>query len=274
METVHKQLFDFFSSFIRDLSKTYREIKSCLYRNYEDCLVVENCVNFSEFPKIGKFLSVIKEHEKMIIDKNLDFFDLEIEILEEISFKRLWEKNISNKTRENIWKYLQTFQIININLESSVKLKEAINQINNDEEVELDRDTAKDLNKLKKLSENVQDPVINNGNENEIDQMLGGLMNTGIGDIAKEVAQTLDMETMFKGVDQDSNPMDIVTQIMNPDKMGEIFKNINSIMEAKMESGDLNEDQLKNDAMNAMGIMGDNPMFKGMMEQMNKNKPE
>lgn len=272
METVNKQLFDFFSSFIRDLSKTYPEIKSCLYRNYEDCLVVENCENLSEFPKIEKFLSVIKEHEKMIIDKNLEFFDLEIELLEEISFKRLWEKNISNKTRENIWKYLQTFQIININLESSVKLKEAINQINNDEEVDLDKDTAKDLNKLKKLSENVQDNT--NHDENEIDQMLGGLMNTGIGDIAKEVAQSLDIESMFKGVDENSNPMDVVSQLMNPEKMGEIFQNINSVMEKKMENGDLSEEQLKNDAMNAMGMMGENPMFKGMMEQMNKNKPE
>ncbi len=79
--------------------------------------------------------------------KNLEFFDLEIEFLEEISFKRLWTKNISNKTRESIWKYLQTFQIININLKSSKDLRNALSQIGTDTEVEVDRSTVKDLEK-------------------------------------------------------------------------------------------------------------------------------
>ncbi len=88
--------------------------------------------------------------------KNLEFFDLEIEFLEEISFKRLWTKNISNKTRESIWKYLQTFQIININLKSSKDLRNALSQIGTDTEVEVDRSTVKDLKKLKKLSEGLK----------------------------------------------------------------------------------------------------------------------
>ena len=35
---VETQLFGIFNDFIRDLSKTFPEIKSCLYRNYEGCL--------------------------------------------------------------------------------------------------------------------------------------------------------------------------------------------------------------------------------------------
>ena len=134
MSDVEKQLFSIFGNFIRDLSKTYPEIKSCIYRNYEDCLVNED-KPLSEFPKLGRFLELIGDYEKMITDKNLEFFDLEVEFLEEISFKRLWEKNISNKTRESIWKYLQTFQIININLRSSQQLKDVLSQIGTDTEV-------------------------------------------------------------------------------------------------------------------------------------------
>ena len=154
MTEVEKQLFNIFSNFIRDLSKTYPEIKNCLYRNYENILLNENDYELSNYPKLEKFLKILQENEKYITEKNLEFFDLEIELLEEISFKKLWEKNISNKTRESIWKYLQTFQIININLKSNEELREALSQIGTDTVMEVDKSTAKDLKKLKKLSKN------------------------------------------------------------------------------------------------------------------------
>ena len=38
MDQIEQQAFSIFSSFIQDLSKTYPEIRNCLYRNYEDCI--------------------------------------------------------------------------------------------------------------------------------------------------------------------------------------------------------------------------------------------
>ena len=263
MVDVDKQLFSIFGAFIRDLSKTYPEIKSCLYRNYEDCILNED-KSLSEFPKLVKFLGLIGDHEKLITDKNLEFFDLEIELLEEISFKRLWLKNISNKTRESIWKYLQTFQIININLRSSQELKDALSQIGTGGEMEVDRDTAKELKKLKKLTEGVKSEV--KAEETELDAMLGPLMDSGIGDIAKEVAKSIDIEKMFGSMDENANPMELMAQMMDPSKMGAIFQNINSVMEKKMESGELTKDGLKGEAEGMMGKMGENPMFKNMMK--------
>jgi hypothetical protein len=262
---VETQLFSIFNDFIRDLSKTFPEIKSCLYRNYEDCLTDIDDKKLCDLPKLNRFLELIGDYEKMITDKNLEFFDLEVEFLEEISFKRLWEKNISNKTRESIWKYLQTFQLININLRSSQQLKDALSQIGTDTEVEVDRTTAKDLKKMKKLSDSVKEEVTG---ESELDDMLGGLMDGGIGDIAKEVAKNMDIENMFGSIDENSNPMEIMAQMMNPEKMGSIFNNINSVMEQKMESGELTKDSLKSEAEGMMGKMGENPMFKNMMQGM------
>jgi hypothetical protein len=268
MSEVETQLFDIFSSFIRDLSKTFPEIKNSLYRNYESCLVESKDKKLSDYPMLERFLELISDHEKYITDKNLEFFDLEVEFLEEISFKRLWTKNISNKTRESIWKYLQTFQIININLKSSKDLRNALSQIGTDTEVEVDRSTVKDLKKLKKLTEGVKEEV---KGESELDDMLGGLMDTGIGDIAKEVAKNMDIESMFGNIDEDSNPMELMAQMMNPEKMGSIFENINSVMEKKMETGELTKDSLKSEAEGVMGKMGENPMFKNMMGQMDPN---
>ena len=259
---VEQKLFSLFSDFIRDLSKVFPEIKSSLYRNYEDCLVESESKSLKDFPKVKRFLELIGDYEKLIVDKNLEFFDLEVEFLEEIYFNRLWEKNISNKTRESIWKYLQTFQLISINLKSSEALNAAL------EGDKIDKSALKDIKKMQKLSEDVQSKATSEEGENELDQMLGGLMDSGIGEIAKEVAENLDVESMFGSVDENSNPMELMAQLMNPDKMGAIFNNINSVMEQKMASGELTQEGLKNEAEGMMGQMGENPMFKNMMQGM------
>ena len=261
MSEVEQKLFSLFSDFIRDLSKVFPEIKNSLYRNYDDCLV-DGSKCLSDFPKVKRFLELIGDYEKYIVDKNLEFFDLEVEFLEEIQFNRLWEKNISNKTRESIWKYLQTFQLISINLKSSEALNAAL------EGDKIDKSAMKDLKKMQKLSEEVQNKSNSTEGENELDQMLGGLMDSGIGEIAKEVAQGLDVESMFGNVDENSNPMELMAQLMNPDKMGAIFNNINSVMEQKMANGELTQEGLKKEAEGMMGQMGENPMFKNMMQGM------
>jgi len=262
MSEIETKLFSLFSDFIRDLSKVFPEIKNSLYRNYEDCLVETEGKSLSDFPKVKRFLELIDDYEKYIVDKNLEFFDLEVEFLEEIRFNRLWEKSISNKTRESIWKYFQTFQLISINLKSSEALNRAL------EGDKIDKSSLKDIKKMQKLSEDVQSKANSEEGENDLDQMLGGLMDSGIGEIAKEVAKGLDVESMFGNVDENSNPMELMAQLMNPDKMGAIFNNINSVMEKKMTSGELTQDGLKKEAEGMMGKMGENPMFKNMMQQM------
>lgn len=266
MSEVEQKLFSLFSDFIRDLSKVFPEIKNSLYRNYEDCLV-DGSKCLCDFPKVKRFLELIGDYEKYIVDKNLEFFDLEVEFLEEIQFNRLWEKSISNKTRESIWKYFQTFQLISINLKSSEALNAAL------EGDKIDKSSLKDIKKMQKLSEEVQSKGATGATEgeNDLDKMLGGLMDSGIGEIAKEVAQGLDVESMFGSVDENSNPMELMAQLMNPDKMGAIFNNINSVMEQKMENGELSQEGLKKEAEGMMGQMGDNPMFKNMMQQMGEN---
>ena len=63
---IEKNLFNIFTSFIRDLSKTFPEIKNCLYRNYEDCLTGDDNLSLCDFPKLQSFLDKIHKYEKMI----------------------------------------------------------------------------------------------------------------------------------------------------------------------------------------------------------------
>ncbi len=271
---MEQQVYPLFSSFIRDLGKTYPEIKNCLYRNYEECLVDTETKPLSECPKLQVFLDIVHTHSTKITKKDITFFETE-NILEEISFENLWSKNISEKTRATIWKYFQTFSLLTINLKSSQALKDALSSIQNDEEVDLaDRGVAKDLKKMKQLSESVQQEIPDESGELDLENMLGGLMDSNIGKIAQEVAGTMDMEQVFGNVDESTNPMELMSQMMNPDKMGKIFQNINSVMEKKMEDGEFKQEDLKKEAEGMYGNMAKNPMFKNMMSQMAPEGPD
>jgi hypothetical protein len=76
----------------------------------------------------------------------------------------------------------------------------------------------------------------------------------------------MDIEKMFGSIDENSNPMELMAQMMNPEKMGSIFQNINSVMEQKVGTGELTKEGLKGEAEGMMGSLGENPMFKNMME--------
>ena len=268
---IDKQVFQIFASFITDLTLTFPEIKNCLYRNYEICILAQNNdTSLEEYPKISEFLDKIQKYEKMISDKDEQFFNLEIDFLEEISFKKLWEKQITDTNRATLWKYLQTFTIININLKSSLDLKEALESIGEKDELKKEeiknKEVAKDLKRLKKLTEDVKQGV-SEEDEDDLEKMLSGFMDSGIGEVAKEVAESMNIEEMFGSMNENTNPMELMQQMMNPDKMGAIFKNISDVMEKKKENGDITEETLKQDAQKMCGSMDQNPMFSNMMNQ-------
>jgi len=263
---IEKQVFPLFESFIQDLSKSYPEIKNCLYRNYGECILNKE-KPLSDFPKLQVFLDVIHENEKKISVRDESFFEIET-ILEDISFQNLWSRNISDKTRATIWKYFQTFSIITINLRSSQQLKDALNSLKEDEDVTItDKDVASDLRRLKKLAEGVQKDIPEES-EADLEGMMGGMLDSNIGQIAKEVAETMDVGAMFGDMSENTNPMEIMSQMMDPAKMGGIFQNINKVMSQKMESGEFNRDDLKKEAEGMYGSMAQNPMFSGLMGQM------
>jgi len=272
---VESKVFALFGDFLKDLGKTYPEIKSCLNRNYEDILTGNENNKINDFPKLKLFLDLIYEHQGLIREKDESFFQLEINLLEEISFKNLWSKNISIKTKGTIWKYLQTFSLITINLKSSEELQTALSAIQsggslNKKDIK-DKKVANDLKNIKKLTGDVQN---DNKDDDEIDfeKLMGGMMDSGIGNIAKEVAESMNIEDMLEGIDENSNPMEVMGKLMNPEKMGSIFKNIDSVMKNKMENGEITEDTLKEEAMGMMGKMDKNPLFNGMMNEMNNTQ--
>jgi len=86
-----------------------------------------------------------------------------------------------------------------------------------------------------------------------------------IGKIAKEVSESLDIESMLSGGDID-NPMDIIQKLMSGDAMGKIMGTIHDVVNEKVVNGDLNKDDMVNEAQGMCNDMGSNPLFKAMSE--------
>ena len=80
---IEKQVFTIFSSFIRNLSKTFPEIKNCLYRNYESEITGEN-LKLCDCPKIQSFLDKVHKNSELIRKKNETLFTQDVEFFEEI----------------------------------------------------------------------------------------------------------------------------------------------------------------------------------------------
>ena len=108
-------------------------------------------------------------------------FDDDPLILTDISFKNIWTTNISYKTKESIWKYLQTFCLISMNYNSNKELQSALTDLSENKEIEIkDKNVASDVKKIKKMTENIKEPIAqdidetgeNNSNDNPFEQQL------------------------------------------------------------------------------------------------------
>jgi hypothetical protein len=254
---IETKAIEIFNKFIKDLSKTFPEIKNSLYRNYEKELTSENIQNLDEYPKFKNFLKIIEDNNKLIQDKDDSFFKKDFQLLEEINFDRLWTKNISDKTKSSIWKYFQSFSLITINLNSSAQLQEFLS--NNDTKIDKDnKEVIKELKNIKKIENNIKNDTNESTDNSEITNTIESLLNsTEIGGIAKEVSKSLNLDQLSNC----ENEQELFQNFLNPENMSNMFKSINSIMETKMKDGKIDPNKLQKEAELVQNQVSQLPMM-------------
>tara|TARA_B100000282_G_scaffold33040_1_gene20997 strand:+ start:368 stop:1285 length:918 start_codon:yes stop_codon:yes gene_type:complete len=249
---INSKTLTIFKSFIDDLIKVFPEHKNILIENYSDIISLDK-ININENDKIKEFLNFIDKISSQITEKNESIFENDLELLKGLNFKTIWNSDISDNTKDKIWKYLQSFYLININVNTLNKLNEG------EGKKKISKKNKKDLENFKKINEDFKKMNENfNKNENieEIDNSLNDfnnvLENTSIGKIAQEISQELNI---------DDNTEDL-SQILNPESMMKIFGTITTKMN---NNGDISSDTLQNEAMNICSTMKDNPLFSQLM---------
>jgi hypothetical protein len=273
---VNNQCLSVFKSFINDIIKVFPEYKIKLEDVYGSIIKLETCV-IDECEILKEFLERVHKLDKKITMKDDAMFDDDPLILTDISFKNIWTTNITYKTKENIWKYLQAFCLIYMNYNSNKGLQSALEELSENNKADIkDKNIASDVKKIKKMVENIKEPIAQDIGDaqdcveqsSEPDNPFEHIMNNSeIGKLAEQVSKELDIESMLGGSDSD-NPMELFSNLMSGGAMNKIMGTIHNVVNTKVESGELNRESMVNEAQNMYGQLGQSEIFQQMTSQM------
>lgn len=247
------------------------ETQLTIMSKYEEILNMDKLI-LENNKIISEFMNRVDNISKKILNKDESIF--EENIFENIPMKTIWSEHMEDIDKNKIWKYLQTFCVININLNSSNELKKLLTGESNEIKKENKKD-IKDLKKLKKLKSSINDiskeeEEYNKQNKDELSGLEGVFENTGIGKLAKNIAENMDFNSMMGDIDPNETDMNKVMQnMMNPGNFMNIFNDINAKVKQQIDSGDISEETLTNEAQQLYGNFSKNPLFSNMM-----NNPE
>jgi hypothetical protein len=248
-----------------------------------------------------KFFEILYQNDDIFKeDSNVD-----TEFLPHIHFKDLWQFDITEKTRETIWKYLQLimFSIVNTieNKEAfgdSAKLFEAINEGDFKNKLEETLTKMQEIFNMKpsdnnengengENGENDDDDDDGNGmgakfgsnlnmgdlpNPADLHEHITGMLEGKLGKLAKEIAEET-AENLDLGIDMDGSTdmKDVFNKIVkNPGKLMGLVKNVGEKLDTRIKSGEIKESELIAEATEIMNKMKNMPGMDGIQEMLSK----
>jgi hypothetical protein len=320
-ESIKKEIPEEFSKvikdFINDIKITFPEYSPIINKWWKDQS------NFDYIDEEEERMKAIKESEKTSINilfsfcqkkypvkffeilyQNDDIFkedsNVDTEFLPHIHFKDLWNFDISEKTRETIWKYLQLilFSIINTieNKEAfgdSAKLFEAINETDFKNKLEETMTKMQEIFNMKTFNDdnNSEDDDNKHDNKNNMGETFGSNLNMGdlpnpsdlhdhitgmlegkLGKLAKEIAEET-AENLDLGMDLNGSAdmKDVFNKIIkNPGKLMGLVKNVGEKLDTRIKSGEIKESELIAEATEIMNKMKNMPGMDGIQEMLSK----
>jgi len=244
--------------FVADLKETFPEYAPLIDKGCADQeKVFAHCQQ--KFPP--RFFDILYKKEEIFADS------ADTEFLPLIHFNNIWSSDISDNTREIIWKYFQLilFSVVG-SLENkelfgdTAKLFETINESEFKSKLEETFANMQDMfDKAGEKNGEKEDGDYKMPNAEDIHGHISGMLDGKLGKLAKEIAEetandlNLDMEdaTDMKGV--------FNNLVKNPDKLMGLVKNVGSKLDSRIKSGELKESELISEATDIMNRMKDMP---------------
>ena len=277
------------NDFIIDIDNTFPEysylIKKIWIVDYEDEFLhiedkelKENIIEDDKKNKLNVLynhcVKVFPERFFDIIYENKEIFDensiINTEFLPRIMFKYLWNSpDITDKTRETLWKYLQLIlmtiigSIDNKNaLGDTAKLFEDINEdelkmkmeetLNNIQSLFQEKHEKKENNEEDFGEEEEEEEEENKKRGQQIPDNLKGLLDGKLGKLAIEIAQETanDLNLNESNI---RNTGDIFKQMFkNSGKLINMMKNVGDKIDDKIKTGQISESELMSEGLNIL----------------------
>ena len=282
------ELSSIIKEFVKDLVITFPELLENLNEGLNDIL------NDADTEAATAVYDLCKKTypEKFfdILYKNDELFAETIYLLPDIDFSVLVKDNISDKTKEIIWKYIQLILFSIVTNETTTdsfgdttKLFEAINEDDFKAKIEETMEQMKTFfesteNSNENSNENSEnasnintDSIPNPENLHEhISELLNGKLGRLARDIAEETAGEINMD-----LNNINSINDVFPKLFkNPTKLMSLIQKVGNKLDTKMQSGDLKESELLEEASDMISKMNSLPgmeNIKQMLSQMGLN---
>ena len=280
------EFYKIINDFIIDILITFPEYSGIVSRwwnnlNDEETQKKETLLVFRHCVK------VFPERFFDILYKNIELFSEDsehnTEFLPGIVFKQLWNLNISDNTKETIWKYLQLilFSVIGTvhnssELGDTAKLFEVINEEELKKKLEETLEGMQNIfntDNTNNTSENFTDASLNGinmenmPNAEQLHEHINSMMEGKLGKLALELAQET-AEDLNLNMNETGDAKDVFQKLFkNPGKMMNMVKNIGNKIDAKLKSGEIKESELMEEGMELLNKMKNMPGM-GDMQKM------
>lgn len=231
---------------------------------------------------------VLPPHFFDVLYQNGDIFNAESEanttFLPGIDFKVLWAENISDQTRETIWKYLQlaTLSVATgltdqHSFGDTAKLFEAIGE---DEFKSKLEETIANIHTMFEEKAGAEGEGAGTGEPSmsasdlpdpqAIHDHLTGMMNGKLGALAREIAEETARD-MQVDLENATTANDVFKKLFkNPASLMKIVKNVGSKLDDRLKSGEIKESELLAEAQELMQKMKDMPGAEGLQGLLGK----
>ncbi len=267
--------------FYRDILTTFPEYKDKLGPNEIEFLQGndDGLILFSYCKKVypERFFDILYKNTDMFSDNEIN-----TKFLPNIEFADIWKEDISEATRDVIWKYLQLILFsVSTGLDSgesfgeTAKLFEAIDENELKKKLEETMGQMGDMFNPEKVFEglsgetfepfdmsgiNMEDMPDAEQMQEHINGLLGGKLGTLAHEIAEETASELQVD-----MEDATNVSDVFQKLFkNPGKLMNMVKKVGSKLDSKLKSGEIKESELMEEASELMEKMKNMPGMKNM----------
>jgi hypothetical protein len=220
-----------------------------------------------------RFFDILYHNEDMFQENST----IDTEFLPNINFKNLWAFDITQKTRDTIWKYLQLilFSVVGTmeNKEmfgDTAKLFEGIDEDEFKSKLSETMEKMQDLFEKDKECRDEEGNTTTMPNADDIHGHIAGMLDGKLGSLAKEIAEesasdlNMDMEnvTDMKGV--------FSSLMKNPSKLMGLVKNVGDKIDHKIKTGQLKESELISEATEMLSKMKNMPGMGDIQSMLSK----
>jgi hypothetical protein len=260
------------SDFVRDILITFPEYKNIISKwwSLEPDATNDADFVFKHCSKVFKdhFFNILNKNEEIMTDESFN-----TEFLPGIVFKYIWKCEISDATRETIWKYLQLILFSMVGemhntTNTGAKSVDGENMFSGIDESVLKEKLAETFEQMKNMFDN---PQTTDESTNEpqqpmpnVDEHIKNLMKGKLGklalEFAEETAKELDLD-----IENAKDTNDAFQKMFkNPANLMNVVKNVGEKLDSKIKSGEIKESEIMAEGMELLNNMKNIPGMENM----------